>query len=611
MDASKNRFLVALAAADIPIPTIEDSQQQRSVAAGDLITTNPASVASIGLLTPNRKILSFSTTPRTPMPALPVLDTMQRPNWHDGAVPQEDRRVRSASVASDISVSSDDSSCYSSFSHGSDFGDCASPDSEYSDPFSLPSSLRVPTKGKGRSPLESTSFPSRNSFNAKLRVKADKSVSWTMAMDEHLQITLMQYIQDPTVTPIRLGPNCMPPDGVCHRVAREAKRSWNQKGSAVNRAFLNWIPKDDNDIGVGQAHALWPHSLPATRSHLRELCRRNGNSLARNRYLQSRSPSPFAREEDITPCAGKTPLQVAATPCGARTVSDLAVSLAISTSDTMNVDGPLAALAVEDQLESPSLGKFGRLNFDSIDSENKDATVRSTRSTRRATILGSPAFANTYGPSESKDLSRPAICSFRSQPGTLRAARPQLASPFKPKSFASASELRHQMDLDDDLTSNVNVLRPTILDEQLYGTPFKSQARRIRNRGFSLKDEAPPRFPFAQIAAAAGRPNLTTPHENEEMPALLPVAKFDAPPRLGSPFRNDTCAGANQTFPRRMQLEKTSTLRRAGYTSMHQSRRSIESFDFGEGLSLYSRLRQAQMHHRVVENRKKKNVRED
>jgi hypothetical protein len=50
----------------------------------------------------------------------------------------------------------------------------------------------------------------------------------------------------------------------------------------------------------------------------------------------------------------------------------------------------------------------------------------------------------------------------------------------------------------------------------------------------------------------------------------------------------------SNTFPRRLiqQAGETSTIRRTHFATVHHSRRSIESFDFGNGPSLQSRLHQ-------------------
>jgi hypothetical protein len=150
------------------------------------------------------------------------------------------------------------------------------------------------------------------------------------------------------------------------------------------------------------------------------------------------------------------------------------------------------------------------------------------------------------------------------------------------------------------------VLRPSILDEQLFGTSAPGSQRRVRSRGFSLGDDvfqnnAARSSPnqafgalFAQPTVAPGMatapemPNYDPPTAaaSTSTPQLLPSATFD-PPRLGSPFSE---SGSSQTFPRRLFPDATATVRRSAFATMHQTRRSIESFDFGEGVSLQSRL---------------------
>jgi hypothetical protein len=85
-------------------------------------------------------------------------------------------------------------------------------------------------------------------------------------------------------------------------------------------------------------------------------------------------------------------------------------------------------------------------------------------------------------------------------------------------------------------------------------------------------------------------------------PKLLPSATFDRP-RLGSPFSEN---GPSNTFPRRILQDGTATIRRSAFATMHQThqtRRSIESFDFGEGPSLQSRLEQLDMKLKQIRER--------
>jgi hypothetical protein len=62
-------------------------------------------------------------------------------------------------------------------------------------------------------------------------------------------------------------------------------------------------------------------------------------------------------------------------------------------------------------------------------------------------------------------------------------------------------------------------------------------------------------------------------------------------------------SGPSQTFPRRIIQDGTTTIRRNAFATMHQTRHSIESFDFGEGPSLQSRLEQLDMKLKEIKER--------
>jgi hypothetical protein len=258
----------------------------------------------------------------------------------------------------------------------------------------------------------------------------------------------------------------------------------------------------------------------------------------------------------------------------------------------MQPDGPLAKLAAEESSDTPTtstfppLEKFKPVSF----GETRGISAEESKRNQR---LGSPFVARTYGPSSSKNLNlfgRPSPPRTRS--GTTQ-TQPFLRSPlhFEPRSLNSTMKRRAQHDLEEELSPNGAVIRPSILNEQLFGIEgLQGNQRRVRSRGFSLGDEAlANRAPglFQRLAV----PNPTAPVESIAGPSnpaqeLLPAATFD-PPRLGSPFSE---SGPSQTFPRRLFQDGTATIRRSAFATMHQTRRSIESFDFGEGPSLQSRL---------------------
>ena len=68
------------------------------------------------------------------------------------------------------------------------------------------------------------------------RKKITLRSSFTEEMDYHLWATYMAYAQDPTVTPFKAIPSTVPPNGVCHRVARVARRTW--KGSRATSSAV-------------------------------------------------------------------------------------------------------------------------------------------------------------------------------------------------------------------------------------------------------------------------------------------------------------------------------------------------------------------------------------
>jgi hypothetical protein len=560
-----------------------------------------------GLLAPQAQDYRFFSPPRTPMPTFPSEEgASQRPDWSMGIhSPAEDYFQRPSSA---LSNASSDDSFYSGsrFSRPSDDGSCTSPESDVADPFQFPIS-----KGKGKAVL--LDEPVRlTTLNGKLRSKTRKDAKWTRAQSAHLWSTYLLYLQDPTVTPFRIGASCVPPEGVCHRVARETKRSWKgQKVAPVLRrsSRLSSVvssrasEKSGSLTPTGEnpkVYAAWPHSSVATRNHLREMCRNKDNTpVSRHRHMQSRSPTPFT----------KSTIRGRQTPEPRTSIfstMDIAMSLTTSTAESMQPDGPLAKLAQDDSEDTPTLtSSFPPLEEFKPLSFSQSRGLGISMDENRGRRLGSPFIARTYGPSSSKTANafdRPSPP--RTQSDTLSA--PHLGSPLrfdKPRSLNGTQKRRAQHDLEEELSPNGAIVRPTILNEQFFGTPINQ--RRVRSRGFSLGDEAlrhrAPGFSPSKFEAPPLRMKLPSPTlepSTRAAPKLLPSATFEHP-RLGSPF---TESGPS-TFPRRLFQDPTATVRRSAFATMHQTRRSIESFDFGEGPSLQSRLEQLDMKLKQIRER--------
>ncbi|KAG0650728.1 hypothetical protein D0Z07_2318 [Hyphodiscus hymeniophilus] len=587
--APTDQFLASVAAADVPIPTIELPIDALTTEDLEMLDRESIFNPDSALLAPQTQDHRPFSPPKTPMPNFTFEETSQRPDWSMGTSSPDDYFKRSMSSLSNASDCSDDSFYSGSrVSRPSDDGSCTSPESEAEDPFTFPSI----SKGKGKAIYPDRSIEEVMILNKKIRSKTRKDAPWTKAMSNHLWSTYMLYVQDPTVTPFRIGASAMPPQGVIHRVARETKRSWKgpkvappeiRRPTRLSSSRGNSVEKSGSLTPTGEApkvYTQWPHTSGATRNHLRDLCKsKNSIAVQSFHHLQSRSPTPFT----------KSHRQVRSEEPGrhsAFSTKDIVLSLTTSTAESMQPDGPLAQLAAEEPIATatpafPLLEEFKPLNF------GEPQGINEAQRNRR---LGSPFLARTYGPSTSNNFNLGRPSPPRTQSDTTQ---PFLRSPlkFEPRSLNATMKRRAQHDLEEELSPNGAVLRPSILNEQLFGTAFQCNQRRVRSRGFSLGDEALANH----VPGLFQRPALSTPSEvladpiagpSKTSPTLLPAASFD-PPRLGSPFSE---SGPSQTFPRRLFQDGSATIRRSAFATMHQTRRSIESFDFGEGPSLQSRL---------------------
>lgn len=547
MSGPTEQFLASVAAADIPLPTIEVPDDQ------EMLDRSATPLPLAGFLAPQPR----ASPPKTPLPEIDTtvgLGSMRKRDWYnENGVADEISRPSSA--LSNPSDYSDDSLYFGSrLSRPSEDGSCTSPDSDFAGPFSTFSSF---SKGNGNSikstfVVESSEPPELP--NRHLRHKSRNDAPWSKDMSDHLWQVYMLYLQDPTVTPFRIGSSFVPPEGVVIRVAREAKRSW--KGPKVQRQKRrNQTPNivmggteyagspehDTPNSGsltptgelVPTAYPKWPHSSAATRSHLRELCKHDSDGHRRHRFGQSRSPTPFTQDVNKT---------VRARSPHCYSTKGMALVLATSSAPSMQPDGPLAKLA------DPPKDKF-------------PAQRLSLQSRAR---LGSPFAAQTYGPSRSKVFNsmRPSPPRNHSDPSKEN----QLRSPVnldRPRSLNGTMKRRAQYELEEELSPTGGLTRASILDEELFRNPEEilkqpnPQRRVRRSRGFTLGDEdMVPRPLFAP--APNKRASDTTPPSyslHNAFPSSSRNSVGDSGPadarrRLGSPF--DESSTGNNTFPRRM-----------------------------------------------------------
>lgn len=565
---------------DVPIPTIETpvfNEPTRPPLQHAL--TGPAK----GYLAPRK----YKTLPRTPSPT--PRETQLVHDW-DSRKQVGETISRPMSACTLISDSSDDND--SLISNPAGDGSCTSPESDSPDPFS--SRFTSMKRGKGR--LVAALLRNEGGIHHGTPLKQTNKVQWTAEMDKHLWSTYLIYLQDPTVTPFKMLPGTSPPLGVCHRVAREARRSWRpvknnkRKASelmspaAAEKMTITGVfgpvfkgrpgspdtikaPRSGSNTpteflptgNVPPKTSLWPKSGSSTRRRLRYLSKRK-SSIAPHyqRILQSRSPSPFS-SSSRTQSRSQSRLSEMTSPDMPATSTfntrDIQLSLTTSTAATMQPDGPLAQLSqgAELPLSQPSNGEWFNeppvpfaseppIPSDLIkEPENEGMDVPAPiEDTPR---LGSPFKGyHTWGPSRSKQRIRPSTSRILSSDAMTMG--PSLRSPVHlhesfPYQGVNKRRARHQ--LEEELSPRGSSMQQSLIDN-LFRSPPEGRHRRVRSRGFSLGDIAPanslaplftpPSSDNGNTAMADTPPTLA----NFSHAQAEPVTPTMHTRRLGSPF---------------------------------------------------------------------------
>ncbi|MCJ1468836.1 hypothetical protein MMC07_007466 [Pseudocyphellaria aurata] len=547
---TSDHYTDAFASDDIPIPTIETPA---SVEPSRPIFQQRYTEPAEGYLAPipTRR---FVTSPRTPSTQRNHLsDTwglsdMQTPG---GTI---SRPISACSILSD---SSDDSNGSLS-SYPSLGGSCTSPESDAPDPFTLPSIRKCKVKDTSISMEVNTSVK-------KSQTSKQNQVHWTPEMDRHLWGAYLVYLQDPTVTPFKMLPGVAPPLGVCHRVARVARRTWRGAKKVSRRSPDGGSPDTikPNRSGSNTPTGLiisrpspWPKSGASTRKRLRELCKRKPTIAPHyQRLLQARSssPEPSHSRSPSLPMVRSSPFSHHSqqTPFATRGIQ---VSLAASTAASMQPDGPLAQLASRNARSPQSDRDWFNdpvVPWASPTAIPSDLARGAEEQMEMETPqLGSPFGYHTWGPSHSRQPLCPSVP--RSRSGAIPVAGPSLQSPVRLHDtfpYPCVLKRRAQHQLEDELSPGGTDMRRNLL-EDLFGGPSASRHRRVRSRGFSLGD----------VNSTGGRlESLFTPpavHDEKHSPGsatesptsgnLEPPSISDSVRRLGSPF-----AGVSSRPPRR------------------------------------------------------------
>lgn len=581
-----------------PLPTIEMTE------AGQDMDNIFGPELAPGYLAPAPGHVRLVSPPCTPASQLTTYstDSTQSNEWSAINDVRGNPIERPRSVCSNFSDSSADSfgSSNGSYSLG---GSCTSPESDAADPFCFYQVKSGPP-----------TFPSLSSsadLPTAKRAKTSRHPKWTPEMDNHLWITYMFYMQDPRVTPFKTLPGTSPPLGVCHRVAREARRTWKgQRGVdrlipriSVQRAgspdaMEGGTTPTPTDPRSSAGLSRWPRSEAATRRHLRELCKRKPSLSAHYmRLLRTRSPSPF---ESSSPHSHAN-----ATPERSTTVSadvsafssrDMNVSLVAATAPSMQTDGPLSSLSMQAPAVTPAQPAH-RLTPATTVERPAFAHQAPSSSVQRPTEwfarIGR-SQARTQAHQKSQSLQLGLGLNSWSGPNTSFERGSILASPFdsdvgqdpfiqnmnatrslgrgnamrRPDSASSVNsppELQGPMPTVRSLKRRFGVddLTPTApqpsLQNMFAAPPTPASRPLMRNRGFSLGDMGATNPQIAGLFTQRSTLDQTV-EESPEIPTDFDYLAAPQPqelPRLGSPFAGGSSNARYNTFPRRLTPQES------------------------------------------------------
>jgi hypothetical protein len=547
---------------DVPVPSIEfpvsDTMSEPD-------TTAYESVSSEFLQVPALRRMEFKTPPAQ-IRTEPFNFPRATPDPTEDV--EDDPIERPSSRASDSSVSSIET--YTT--QPSLGGSCTSPESEIYDPFSF--QLTDTNKYVLETP------PNSNPNRGKSADLPKRKARWTADMDNHLWNTYQMYLQDPTTTPFKTLPGSLPPLGVSHRVAREAKKTWARLKSRKEQEPVKVVPvsisaDDEQSITPTEdrsgsctptakkpALPRWPRSEAATRRRLKFLCKRK-LSIAPHyqRLLQSRSPSPFL---DVFTAPPRRPVGPAIDHNSSTTfmTRDLGVSLVSSSLPT-------------------DFGNFGAVETPTIQLAPPVETIETMQSPQQASNpasvipghvptvqepfprLGSPFMYNTWGPETSRREAH-GVATRGLRRDTIHVAGSRLRSPPRMDLPSSVQKRRAHHRLES--SPNPGDVQRGIRDLARDGKLKDGQRRvRLRNRGnttsggFSSKERieqlfsptSPFTFPGNQASSSQApqegflRPRTETirrlgsPFQPESAPRFHPRSPRHAP-SLSDPFMNSS-----------------------------------------------------------------------
>ncbi|KAF2031022.1 hypothetical protein EK21DRAFT_64187 [Setomelanomma holmii] len=512
-----------------PIPTIE-APELHSEASLDLHSLAPPQ--DDAYLSSGFTFQRMVSPPKTPVHQMRTVMSYDEPHdWNDidqSSQSETSSRPTSSSGFSDSSMSSR-GSIESFMSRG---GSCTSPEEEMTDPF-LAFSPDV-KYGQPTSPLPAFQ-PMRPAKRLKLRA------TFTEDMDYHLWMTYMKYLQDPTVTPFKALPGTVPPNGVCHRVARMARKTW--KGprparlatrSSTQYGSRSGTPDTIRPLRSGSSTPVARASKSFLRYPTEKQCRKRLRDLAKQKpslsahyqRLLRRSPSPL----QSSPPQESTFLTFLA---------------------RRDID------ILDSRYELLPRYEHGTINADgqsSVTAGQRDAASSAEDLSLHIGLglgLGSALGSSFRTMSEMTDVSmnQSNAQTWHAQSSSTQPLR--LGSPFQLHAPRPISRVFKRRALNSSFEDRARNRGNSFVDE-LFGAPAESSHRRVRSRGFSLGDmkdgsrrlplasnPSNEASPFLNPGSAMSNPAQTSPFMSAEIQGQATV-------RLGSPFGSRP----SNTFPR-------------------------------------------------------------
>lgn len=529
-----------------PIPTIE-GPELHSEASSELPL--PPSIQDDAYLSPGVGYTRMLSPPKTPVAQMRTISFDGPHDWSDidqSSQSETSSRPTSSSGFSDSSISSR-GSIDSLMSRG---GSCTSPEEEMTDPFLA---FSPDIKADLLTSPSMAQHPPRPIKRLKVRVTFNED------MDYHLWMTYMKYLQDPTVTPFKALPSTVPPNGVCHRVARMARKTWKGPRAARLgvRVDVSFTPRSGTPDTVrplksgsstpvartSKSFLRYP-SEKQCRKRLRDLAKQKPTLSAHYQRLLQRSPSPLQSSPPPEPPSQTRPLSTSFLQDSTTfTTRDMSFSLATSTAASMQMGNPLS------QLASDATPRPAPRTWSSV----RSSAHQKSQSLHIGLGLG---MGNLVGSSFQKMSEMTDGSMSQSNARTWHAPNPsaqppRLGSPFQLHTPRPMPRVFKRRALNSNFEDRARNIGNSFVDD-LFGAPAESSHRRVRSRGFSLGDmmDGARRLPLS----TGGPPELnpfmdmgSVTANAAQHPTAVPAGVYEqATVRLGSPFGSRP----SNTFPR-------------------------------------------------------------